>query len=713
MTTTERSRGRALATVLTAPALALALIAGVPGAALSAVPADYSNVAISLTPFMTGLDGPVQVTNAADGSKRLFVVEQRGVIKVWRAGHGLSTFLDMRPRSSSAASRVSSRSPSTRATSTTASSTSCSPRRAPATSSSPSTRPARRTRTRPPRVLPATAPDRPPGQHEPQRRHDRVRPGRATSTSRSATAGAAATTRTTRQNLDTLFGKILRIDVNGTSGGLAYRIPTDNPYARARPAGPEIWSLGLRNPWRFSFDRRDRRPVDRRRRPGHMGGGRPLDPRRAGGRANYGWHVMEGNACYNPSSGCDMTGLQLPVAVYDHGMGCAIIGGYVYRGPQTLMQGAYLFSDVCSGTIWPIVAAGPTPQTPTRSPQVLGITSFGEGESGAVYVTAQDGNVYRLDAAPRWVDHPVHAKGPARALDYNPRRMDHASPSGAVGDPPTSSSTAALAAACATRRARCSRPCCAGAPPRAGRPVASSSATSTPTPPCSARFFPDDPGRRARRPAPRARHEPARIRRLLADVLDAMTPRAPDLTFLVALAAGLISFLSPCVLPLVPAYLGQLTAIAVAASAARARRRRAGRPSGTRSPTSPGSGPSSRSSASPPPIAGGAARRLPAASPVVGGALLIVIGLNLAGILTIPARADVAAARRRRATAVAGGDRRDGRSRTPARRGAERRRPDRRPPGQRRRAGWSRRSGSGRSSRSAGRRASASSSAAS
>ena len=97
-----------------------------------------------------------------------------------------------------------------------------------------------------------------------------------------------------------------------------------------------------------------------------------------------------------------MSGLKPPVAVYDHGMGCAIIGGYVYRGPLTLLKGAYLFSDVCSGKIWSIVAAGPTPQTPTEMADTgLGITSFGEGENGTVYVTAQDGHVYRLTAASR------------------------------------------------------------------------------------------------------------------------------------------------------------------------------------------------------------------------------------------------------------------------------------------------------------------------
>ena len=111
---------------------------------------------------------------------------------------------------------------------------------------------------------------------------------------------------------------------------------------------------------------------------------------------------MEGDACYQPSTGCSMTGLQRPIAVYDHSQGCAIIGGYVYRGPLTLLKGAYLFSDVCSGTIWSIVAGGPSPQTPTPMASTgLGITSFGEGESGTVYVTAQDGHVYRLTAAAR------------------------------------------------------------------------------------------------------------------------------------------------------------------------------------------------------------------------------------------------------------------------------------------------------------------------
>jgi glucose/arabinose dehydrogenase len=404
MTTTERSRRRTLATVLAAPMLALALIVGVPGATLGAVPADYSNVSISLTPFMTGLDGPVQVTNAADGSKRLFVVEQRGVIKVWRAGHGLSTFLDMRTKVEFSSEQG-----------------------LLALAFHPSYERNRRfyvlfTEKGTGDVIVAEykASATNANKASPSTFRRLLRIGHRVNTNHNGgmlafgkkngylyisvgDGGGGGDTPNNSQNLASRLGKILRIDVNGTSGNLAYRIPSNNPYATSKTAKHEIWSRGLRNPWRFSFDR-----LTGDTWIGDVGQDSWEEVDHAtlsgtGGRAaNYGWHIMEGDACYNPSSGCPTAGLQLPVAVYDHSMGCAIIGGYVYRGPQTLLQGAYLFSDVCSGTIWSIVAAGPTPQTPTEMAATgLGITSFGEGESGAVYVTAQDGNVYRLDAALR------------------------------------------------------------------------------------------------------------------------------------------------------------------------------------------------------------------------------------------------------------------------------------------------------------------------
>ena len=200
-----------------------------------------------------------------------------------------------------------------------------------------------------------------------------------------------------------LLGKLLRINVNGSIGTHKYLIPLSNPYRTSIYVKHEIWARGLRNPWRFSFDRSNGdlwigdvgqdswEEVDH----ATLAGGNAR-------AANFGWHIMEGDACYQPSTGCTMTGLTLPVAVYDHSQGCAIIGGYVYRGPLALLKGAYLFSDVCSGTIWSISATGGSSQTPTVMDSTgLGVTSFGEGEDGTVYITAQSGHVYRLTAAAR------------------------------------------------------------------------------------------------------------------------------------------------------------------------------------------------------------------------------------------------------------------------------------------------------------------------
>ena len=134
------------------------------------------------------------------------------------------------------------------------------------------------------------------------------------------------------QSLDTLLGKILRIDVDGTTGADALRDPGRQPVRR-RPSGaqPEIWLYGLRNPWRFSFDRRDRRPLDRRRRPGRLGGDRRR-PGRDVRRQNFGWNRMEGAHCFRPQTAATRRGLTLPVAEYGHDHGCTVIGGYVYRG---------------------------------------------------------------------------------------------------------------------------------------------------------------------------------------------------------------------------------------------------------------------------------------------------------------------------------------------------------------------------------------------
>ena len=150
------------------------------------------------------------------------------------------------------------------------------------------------------------------------------------------------------QQLNNLLGKILRIDVNS---GTPYGIPTSNPfYSNPDPnIKKEIWAYGLRNPWRISFD-----TLTHDLYIGDVGQSarEEVDFQAAGGTGgqNYGWRVMEGSICYNPSSGCDQSGKILPVAEYDHTLGCAITGGYVYRGLNfPSLNGYYFYSDYCSG----------------------------------------------------------------------------------------------------------------------------------------------------------------------------------------------------------------------------------------------------------------------------------------------------------------------------------------------------------------------------
>jgi glucose/arabinose dehydrogenase len=206
------------------------------------------------------------------------------------------------------------------------------------------------------------------------------------------------------QSLTTLLGKILRLDVDGAA---PYAVPASNPFAGRTDAKGEIWSYGLRNPWRFSFDAKS----------GAMWIGDvgqdtweevDLEPAGAGGR-NYGWNRMEGNHCYPPGSGCDTTGITRPLLEYDHTMGCSVTGGYVYHGgslPE--LDGTYFYGDFCTGMIrsarlggaalerndWTAAlrreSGGPLDQ----------LASFGLDGRGELYFLLLDGDVYRLERAP-------------------------------------------------------------------------------------------------------------------------------------------------------------------------------------------------------------------------------------------------------------------------------------------------------------------------
>jgi len=201
-----------------------------------------------------------------------------------------------------------------------------------------------------------------------------------------------------------LLGSLLRIDVAPGSG---YAVPPGNPFVGVPGARPEVWSIGLRNPWRFSFDRElgdlwltdvgadGFEEIDVA--PAAQGGG-------AG--ANYGWSVMEGPSCHLPPLDCDASGLTPPTFAYPHqGGACSIAGGYVYRGAAIpALRGSYFFSDLCASTIRSFRLQGGQPaEVTTWSALVTNgqIISFGEDAAGELYVLADWGGVFRIVEQPR------------------------------------------------------------------------------------------------------------------------------------------------------------------------------------------------------------------------------------------------------------------------------------------------------------------------
>ena len=209
------------------------------------------------------------------------------------------------------------------------------------------------------------------------------------------------------QDLQTLLGAMLRIDVSQASNEQTYAIPADNPFVHD-DARPEIWAYGLRNPWRFSFDRET----------GDLWAGdvgqnnwEEVDLLQAG--KNYGWNRMEGTHCF-PSTvqDCDDTGsdasiletdiLEPPIIDYPlSGPRCSVIGGVVYRGPSLpWLKGAYLFADYCSGELWALRYDGvQVTEHALLGDSVRRISAFGEDKDGEVYLLSFDGYIYRLAEA--------------------------------------------------------------------------------------------------------------------------------------------------------------------------------------------------------------------------------------------------------------------------------------------------------------------------
>jgi glucose/arabinose dehydrogenase len=216
--------------------------------------------------------------------------------------------------------------------------------------------------------------------------------------------GAAADPHGNGQNLETLLGKILRIDVRGATAARPYRVPADNPFAgRGEGVRGEIWAYGLRNPWRIAFDRENGDLWC-----GDVGQDRIEEVDRIVRGGNYGWNLMEGDEVFG---GAELTAEQradlvAPIATYPRREGASVTGGHVYRGealPE--LRGRYLYADFVSGNVWGVredrdggkhdvlklAAAGPQVQ----------IASFAELPDGEVWLLGFDGRVHRLARASR------------------------------------------------------------------------------------------------------------------------------------------------------------------------------------------------------------------------------------------------------------------------------------------------------------------------
>ena len=352
---------------------------------------------VALVEIARGFELPVQITNASDGSGRLFVAEQTGRIRVVRDGVINDTlFLDLSDRIS------------------------CCGERGLIGIAFPPDYPAKQHfyvsytnvdgHTIVSRYATTSDPDRADPDSEEilltiDQPYDSHNGGRIVFGPKdgylyigSGDGGSYSYHENNSQDPNSLLGKILRLDVE--SGVTPYAIPAGNPFAHVDDHRDEIWALGLRNPWGFAFD--------------HLTGDLYIpdvgnsqweevnyQPAESRGGENYGWRIMESNFCIDflPKS-CSADGLTLPVAEYSHQHGCAIVGGAVYRGVRhARLQGVFIFADFCTGRIWGLHRPDPNVRDAWQSTLLANasvpVSSIGEDEEGNVYITGyQDGTIF-------------------------------------------------------------------------------------------------------------------------------------------------------------------------------------------------------------------------------------------------------------------------------------------------------------------------------
>jgi glucose/arabinose dehydrogenase len=351
---------------------------------------------IALERVASGFSNPVHITHANDGSARLFVVEQRGVVRILKDGAILSPpFLDISPRVSCCGERG-------------LLSIAFPPGRGPKsefyadyTDVNGDTVVSRFSVSVDPNTADASSEQLLLRIVQPFPNHNGgqlafgpdgflyVGMG---------DGGSAGDPNNNAQDRTSLLGKILRIDVVGKAG---YAIPPTNPYYGLSSARNEIWAWGLRNPWRFSFDRKTGTLFI-----ADVGQGAweevDVQPADSAGGENYGWRLTEGNHCYAPATGCPTAGITFPVAEYSHAGGnCSITGGFAYRGRDFEgLTGIYFYGDYCSGRVWGLRRSDTAWDDIELLRPGFAISTFGEDEAGEIYVADYGGGVlHRLTDA--------------------------------------------------------------------------------------------------------------------------------------------------------------------------------------------------------------------------------------------------------------------------------------------------------------------------